>query len=106
MLGPMLLFGIAIASADWLIHPISTNVGLDNVTASGCIIELSNSLVSRRFAVPGSGCSSPNFGTVDLLDMTQSPPKSVLAALDPEAVVELDGVMFPVGGSNQTCQGI
>jgi hypothetical protein len=60
-------------------------------------------LIARVFAVPGAGCSAPNFATIDLLDLTSDPPPSALAALDYEAAVELDGVVYYVGGFDQTC---
>lgn len=90
---------------DWLVNP-PTTPSTARSTADGCELELSNGLLSRRFAVPGPGCHNPNFATIDLADTTAAgmPPKSVLAALDVEASVELDGRRWDAGGWNQTCQ--
>ena len=94
------LSAVAASGADWLLTPNSAPA---IVTASPCSIEISNGLIAREFAVPGAGCPAPEFATIDLLDLTSDPPRSVLAALDYEAAVELDGVLYNVGGFYQTC---
>lgn len=94
---------LVLCSADWLVHPVTHDASV-SMGPTGCEIELSNTLLARRFNLPGAGCPATNFGTSDVLDLAQSPPKSVLSALDAEAYVELDKVVYAVGGDNQTCQ--
>ena len=90
--------------ADWLIHPLSTPATV-TLAADGCELRLTNGLLQRTFAVPGVRCPAPNFATTDLTDISNAdmPPKSVLAALDVEAAVELDGDRYDVGGFNNSC---
>jgi hypothetical protein len=90
--------------ADWLVHPPSTPATLE-ADPDGCQLRLTNGLLTRTFAVPGAGCPAPNFATTDLADVSNAemPPKSVLAALDVEAAVELNGLRHDVGGFNNSC---
>ena len=96
------------AAADWLVTP-PTTPATASAADGGCTVVLANGLLSRTFAVPGPGCPAPNFVTTDLADTTDpdNPPRSVLAALDVEASVELvvGGVSqrWDVGGLNQSC---
>lgn len=94
----------ACCHADWMVTPPDTPA-IVTAKNGGCTLVLRNGLVARTFAVPGPGCASPNFVTTDLVDTTDPdmPPKSVLAALDVEAAVELDGMRWNVGGLNASC---
>ena len=95
-------------AADWLVTP-PTTPATASAADGGCTVVLANGLLSRTFAVPGPGCPAPNFVTTDLADTTDpdNPPRSVLAALEVEASVELvvGGVSqrWDVGGLNQSC---
>lgn len=90
--------------ADWLVHPPTTPAKA-TLSEDGCELRLTNGLMQRTFAVPGARCPAPNFATTDLTDISDMgmPPKSLLAALDVEAAVELDGNRYDVGGFNNSC---
>lgn len=96
------------ATTDWLVTPPSTPAAVHS-SEDGCTLTLANGLLARTFAVPGKGCPAPNWVTTDLADTTddEMPPKSVLAALDVEATVDLvvGGLSqrWDVGGLNQSC---
>lgn len=90
---------------DWL---LDTTPAPATLTPAGpCRLALSNGLLTRVFALPGPGCtvSAPNWATLDLLHAVNpdEPPVSVLAALDAEAFVELDGVTSAIGGFADPC---
>ena len=76
-------------SEDWLVKrpKQSAKVYQDN---EGKDLVLSNSLLSRTIRI------SPNAATVDFRHLTTG--ESILRGVKPEALVEIDGVSYPVGG--------
>jgi hypothetical protein len=76
-------------SADWLLEPRGFKAALFR-TVDNKEIVLSNGLVRRHFRL------SPNAATVSL-DCTVT-TQSFLRAVRPEAVLDLDGKIYPIGG--------
>ncbi len=75
--------------ADWLVRDIGLEA--DVLRSEDCRdIYLSNGLISRRFRI------TPNCATVGFRNLISS--ESILRAVKPEAIVELDGAVFSVGG--------
>ena len=89
-----LLFGLdpSLASEDWLITNTSDLVRFEK-TSYGTWV-LTNSLVQREFL------TSPNFATLDLYSFEKK--SSLIRALGPEAVINLDGVVYDIGGLKST----
>ena len=84
---------------DWLLKT-ATNSLASSLVEADCSLTLSNSLISRTFAVPGESCQAPNLYT---LDYTDSAGASVLAAFDVEASVTLNDQVWDVGGLAYDC---
>jgi len=80
-----------VPEVDWLTTKISTPATA-NVTAAGIVLD--NGLVRRLFAVQGTGIA-----TVDL--WSNASGTSVLRAVGPEALLQLDGSDYRVGGLAQ-----
>jgi len=76
-------------SEDWLIRSGSFKAGLYRGEGSNEIV-LANGLVARTFRL------TPNAATVGLDDLVSG--QALLRAVKPEAVVELDGVRYEIGG--------
>ena len=109
------------AVADWLIYPISWPVELQSATSSlpcnelvrssssdsaeqprsstapwRCeCVQLTNGLISRMFLF-GSSCG---WATVDFY--SHSAQQSLLRAVAPEALLTIDGELYPLGGLKQ-----
>ena len=93
---------------DWIVHKDTTPATL-SVAADSCQMTLSNGMIARRFALPSTSCKDPfpNFATLDFMDLrgvVSGGPRSLLAALDIEASVQLNNVTYPVGGFNNSAQ--
>ena len=73
---------------DWLVSRIDTKSSFSK-TPKGTVV-LSNGLIQREFLL------HPNLATIDLYSYEKK--SSVIRALGPETVIELDGVVFNVGG--------
>ena len=89
---------------DWLVTPVALPATLSH--PDNCTAILSNGLISRTFSIPSNDCAWPNWATIGLEDALLREGglgRPVLAALDVEAKVELDGTTYWVGGWNQTC---
>lgn len=89
-----LLFGLVVVSSaaagpDWLIDPSPYKARV-SVSADGRDIELNNGLLRRVIRL------TPNAATVALDHLITG--ESVLRGVKPEAVVEIDGRRFEVGG--------
>ncbi|HUW60248.1 MAG TPA: alpha-galactosidase [Candidatus Bathyarchaeia archaeon] len=94
MFSAVLILAAAAASQpvpqpDWLVAPCKQEARLKEIDR-GQTFEMSNGLVRRTFRV------HPNFATVGLDNLCSG--ASVLRGVKPEAVVELDGARFEVGG--------
>jgi len=76
-------------SDDWLLNAPESRSGLYR-DESGREIVLSNGLISRSFRI------EPNAATVAFDNLMSD--ESLLRAVKPEAVLELNGVRYPVGG--------
>lgn len=77
---------------DWLVTRIQTPAIVLPTVNSGLVLQ--NGLVNRTFTVLGSGIA-----TTDLWSAWSS--SSVLRSVQPEAVIELDGTVYSVGGLSQ-----
>ena len=77
------------AAADWLIDGSSYKAGLYR-TANPNEFVLANGLVARTFRI------APNAATVGFDNLVNG--QAVLRGVKPEAIVELDGVCYEVGG--------
>lgn len=77
------------ASPDWLIDPSSYKAQV-NVSADGRDIELNNGLIRRVIRL------QPNAATVALDQLNSG--QSLLRGVKPEAIVEIDGKRYEVGG--------
>ncbi len=75
--------------SDWLIASVKTSAKVSR-SADGKAIVLANGLVSRTFRI------TPNAATVGLYDTTSQ--TELIRAVSPEAVVELNGTRYDVGG--------
>ena len=75
--------------ADWLLDPASYVARID-ISADGRELVLSNGLIRRVIRL------APNAATVAFDNLQTG--ESLLRGVKPEAVVELDGQVFPVGG--------
>ena len=90
------LVGVAVAalpsSPDWLVEPAST-FGAATLSSSkhGGLV-LGNSLIEREFTL------APDFACVSFRSLMHTPPSEILRAVQPEALVQLDGVLYHVGG--------
>ncbi len=79
----------AAAPVDWLIDPAPFKARV-NVSADGRELELNNGLIRRVIRL------HPNAATVALDNLVSG--ESLLRGVKPEAVVELDGRRFEIGG--------
>lgn len=77
------------ATGDWLVDSVERPAAIQ-VSAEKNEIVIGNSLIRRTFR------TAPNFATVDLANLMTN--ASILRGVKPEAVVELDGTRFEVGG--------
>jgi len=77
------------AGPDWLLEPSQYLARVD-VSADGRELVLSNGLIRRVIR------TAPNAATVAFDNLQTG--ESILRGVKPEAVVELDGQVFPVGG--------
>ena len=85
----ILLIGNAAGSfPDWLITKINVQSKLRTLPNGN--IELTNGLISRQFSL------QPGFATVDLYSYAKK--SSLIRAIQPEAIVIIDGVHYNVGG--------
>jgi hypothetical protein len=77
------------AAPDWLVHPTPVRA---TVTPGGTpdTLDLANGLVRRTFKL------TPNAATVGLDHLVTGEP--ILRAVEPEAVVSLDGQTYAIGG--------
>lgn len=75
--------------ADWLIDGSSFKANV-NITNNGKRLELSNGLLRRTFVL------SPNVATIALDNLMTG--QSELRAVRPEAVIQINGKEYPVGG--------
>ena len=78
-----------VSSPDWLIDPTSYKARVA-VSPDGRELELSNGLIRRVFRI------TPNAATVALDNLVTG--ESLLRGVKPEALVEIDGRRFEVGG--------
>ena len=80
----------AAVSNDWLVHPPTDAVTLTPFTGG---LELSNTLITRRFAVVEPTPSQPgSWATWDFVShLEDSGDTSLIRSLTPESVVTLDG---------------
>lgn len=76
---------------DWLITELGVKTKLR--TLPGSILELTNGLVSRKFLLKEN-----LFATLDLYSHEKK--SSLIRAIQPEAIICLDGVQYNVGGFN------
>lgn len=79
----------AMADSDWLVTPIKKPVRID-VKLDGREIVLSNGLISRTFRV------QPNAATVAYDNLMTD--ASVIRGVKPEAIVQIDGQKYEIGG--------
>ncbi|MBN2312485.1 MAG: hypothetical protein JXM79_01060 [Sedimentisphaerales bacterium] len=79
----------AAIDADWLVTPIEEPVQIEE-RLDGKEVVLSNGLISRTFRV------QPNAATVAYDNLMTG--ESVIRGVKPEAIVELDGTKYEVGG--------
>ncbi|MCX5672317.1 MAG: alpha-galactosidase [Planctomycetota bacterium] len=77
------------SQADWLVTPVKTSATVTEDAAKGQLV-LANGLVRRAFR------TKPNFAAVDLTNLSTG--ASVLRGVKPEAIIELDGKRYEVGG--------
>ena len=56
----------------------------------GNILELTNGLISRKFSI------YPGFATIDYYSYEKK--SSLLRAIQPEAIVKIDGTLYKIGG--------
>src|SRR3954447_15070403 len=101
LLGPaasLLLIGFAAilvlgsgerAEADWLVTAVRKVAELRQ-DRHGQEIALTNGLITRTFR------TSPNFATIGLTNLSTG--ASLLRGVKPEAVIELDGTRYEIGG--------
>lgn len=73
---------------DWLIKKVTTSTQLQKLSNGN--LRLTNGLISREFVL------HPDFATIDFISHEKD--SSLLRALNPEAVISLDGLYYPVGG--------
>ena len=73
---------------DWLITNIGQKTQFKELP--GNVYEFTNGLVSRKF------CLQPGFATIDFYSLEKK--SSLLRAIQPEAVIKIDGVSVNVGG--------
>jgi len=76
------------AKGDWLLSNIKAKAGVFKQGPEDIV--LANGLVARRFHL------GVNLATVALDELTRR--ESLLRAIKPEAILEIDGVTYPVGG--------
>ena len=74
---------------DWLVSGVKAPAAVEEHADTGDLA-LSNGLVRRVFR------TKPNFATVDLANLSSG--SSVIRGVKPEAVVEIDGKRYEVGG--------
>ena len=74
---------------DWLVKPVNAKAGVFR-NSKGNELILSNGLISRTFRL------EPNAATVSLKELTNQ--AELVRAVRPEAIVELEGVSFEIGG--------
>ena len=91
-----LLVAAAAASAvpaDWLVAPASS-LGHASLStgAGGRGLVLGNHLIERAFTV------EPDFACTSFRSLMASPPSEILRSVQPEALVQLDGIDYHVGG--------
>ncbi|ELU10770.1 hypothetical protein CAPTEDRAFT_200204 [Capitella teleta] len=84
----LLLAGMTAAFPDWLVEEVNTPSQL-KYTKQGTLL-LSNGLIGREFLL------SPDFSTVDFYSYEKQ--ASLLRALNPEAVISLDGIVYNISG--------
>ena len=81
------------SSPDWLVEPASTfGAATVSNTTGGARIVLGNALIEREFTL------SPDFACVSFRSLMHTPPSEILRAVQPEALVQLDGVSYHIGG--------
>jgi hypothetical protein len=85
----ILAFAGVAARADWLVTPVEQPVRIEK-RLDGKEIILNNGLISRTFRL------RPNAATVAYDNLTTG--ESVIRGVKPEAIVELDGKKYEVGG--------
>src|SRR6202035_5498686 len=77
------------AEADWLVTPVRKPAELRQDTPRR-EIALTNGLITRTFR------TAPNFATIGFTNLITG--ASVLRGVKPEAMVELDGTRYEIGG--------
>lgn len=83
------VFAVAAGHPDWLVDPLPFRARV-SVSADGRELELNNGLIRRVIRL------EPNAATVALDNLVTG--ESLLRGVKPEALVELDGKRFEVGG--------
>eukprot|EP01006_Ploeotia_vitrea_P056121 TRINITY_DN68068_c5_g1_i1.p1 TRINITY_DN68068_c5_g1~~TRINITY_DN68068_c5_g1_i1.p1 ORF type:complete len:737 (+),score=52.82 TRINITY_DN68068_c5_g1_i1:17-2227(+) len=100
----LLLLLCGAVSGDWLVNPNYGPVTVTNFEYThgpqGPVkaVQLSNSLISRRFVL------QPTFGTIDYLrnaSLRHGGLQSMFRAVEPEAEVTLDNIVYKVGALQQ-----
>jgi len=86
---PVLPGDEAVPGKDWLVHDIEQEAAVYR-SEDGTELILSNGLIRRRFRL------APNAATVGLDNLMTG--DSVIRGVKPEAVIDLDGVQYEVGG--------
>ncbi len=81
---------VRILDRDWLVQPVAAKAHVARPNKKEISIE--NGLIRRTFRV------TPNVATVALDNLMTG--ESMLRAVKPEAVVEIDGITYSVGGLN------
>ena len=89
LLALVLLPAPAAQEPDWLVDPSSYRARIE-VAADGSSVTLSNGLIARRIRL------QPNAATVAFDDLVGG--RALLRAVEPEAMVTIDGKAFAIGG--------
>ena len=83
----------AAALDDWLLSTSSSDFGPATATVSEPDrLLLANGLVEREFS------TAPDFACVSFRSLLQRPAAEILRSVQPEALVQLDGITYHIGG--------
>lgn len=86
----LMVDSIVCALPDWLVTKVTTPTQLVDIAPD--TIRLTNGLISRDFLL------KPDFVTIDFYSHEKQ--SSILRAISPESVINLDGLFYNVGGVN------
>jgi hypothetical protein len=80
--------------ADWLLasDPSTAFAAALHTDSKSGRLTLVNTLISREFT------TAPDFACVSFRSLMASPPSEILRAVQPEALVQLDGTTYHIGG--------